>query len=782
MATDKNKINIKKLKSPFLGMDDVEIEFGKVEEDWDEPMGPTPKPSMTDLREWDMKLLERYKPFYTPICDMCCLCSFGKCDLTHGKKGACGIDVRTQQARMIALEVCIGTAAHGAHARHMLEHQIERKGRDFPIDMGLNIATEAPITRTIVGIKPKTLGDFEEALDYAEEQLQHVMGSLHTGNEGSYLDYESKAMHAGMLDNLVKEIGDLAQIVGYDFNRGDPEAPLVEIGMGTIDKKKPVILTVGHNVAGGAEIVSYTEEHGTAGDIEICGICCTSHDLVRRTPRGKIIGPLSMQTRFIRSGAADVIVLDEQCVRTDLLEEAAKVKTPLIATNDKACHGLKDRTKDSVDNVINDLVSGKEKAVLVLDPEKVGEIAPRVAEAVAPLRQKFKIIPSKEELVAEAKRCVECEECQRACPVNLHISDAMADAAKGKLGKLSDLRDLCVGCVRCESACPKDIPVLSMLEKAAEKKLKEEKSMIRTGRGPILDTEIRNVGPPIVFGEIPGVLALAGCSNYPNGAKEVAEIAEEFIKRNYIVTSSGCAAMGMAQHKDENGETLFEKYPGDFDSGGLTNVGSCLSNAHILGAAVKIPAIFARRDLRANFEEIADYILNRVGAVGLVWGTYSQKALAIGTGLNRWGIPVILGPSGSKYRRLYMGRKDKEEDWEIFNARNGDKVTVDPTPEHLTYVAESKEECIVAIARLVMRPNDTTKGRMIKLAHYIDLHKKYMGKEPEDLHLYIRTEGDIPSNQKDEIKKMLKKKKWKEKVIPDPTLVERLVWKKEEKA
>jgi acetyl-CoA decarbonylase/synthase complex subunit alpha len=239
--------------------------------------------------------------------------------------------------------------------------------------------------------------------------------------------------------------------------------------------------------------------------------------------------------------------------------------------------------------------------------------------------------------------------------------------------------------------------------------------------------------------------------------------------------------MSLAQYKDKDGETLYEKYPGIFDAEGLTNVGSCLANAHILGAAVKIPHIFARRNLRGNFEEIADYILNRVGAVGVVWGTYSQKALAIGTGLNRWGIPVILGPQGSKYRRLYLGRKDREKDWEIYNARTGERVIVDPTPGHLTYVAESKEEAIIAIARLVMRPNDTTKGRQIKLAHYIDLHKRYMGTMPEDLYLYVRTETDLPMTMKEEIKEILKEKGWKEKIIPDPTLVERLVWKKEEK-
>lgn len=778
MTTD--KINIKKLKSPFLDMSGVEIEFGSIEEEWDEPMGPTPKPGIIDLREWDRTLLGRYRPFYTPVCDMCCLCSFGKCDLTHGKKGACGIDIRAQQARMIVLEVCIGTAGHGAHARHLLDHIIKMKGRDFKIDMGLDIAVEAPIIRTVIGTKPGTLGDLEESMEYVEKELQNVLASIHTGQEGDYLDFESKSLHAGMLDNIVKEVADIAQIVGYDFPRGGPDAPLVDIGVGTIDSKKPVILAVGHNVAAGAEIISYTEKTGKT-DIEICGICCTAHDMVRRSSRAKIIGPLSMQVRFVRSGVADVVVLDEQCVRTDLLEEAKKVNSPLIATNDKVSLGLVNMTGAPVDEIVRVLSSGEMPGVLVLDPVKVGEVAVKVAENVAPKRGDIKAIPDAEKLKEQAARCTACEECQRACPVNLHISDGMAEAAKGNLEVLSSIRDLCVGCVRCESACPKDIPVMSMLEKSAERKLKVEKSKIQVGRGPITDTEIRNVGSPIVFGEIPGVVAFAGCSNYPKGTEEVAEMAEEFLNRRFIVAVSGCVAMTLAQHHDENGETLYEKYPGNFDAGCLVNVGSCVSNAHILGAAIKIPHIFARRDLRGNFEEIADYILNRVGAVGVVWGTYSQKALAIGTGLNRWGIPVILGPAGSKYRRLYLGRKDLEADWEIFNARTGEKVITDPAPEHLAYVTESKEETIVTIAKFVIRPNDTTKGRQIKLAHYIDLHQKYLGKMPDDLHLYIRSESDMPMTMKDELKALLKKTDWKERPIPDPTMVERMVWKKEEK-
>ena len=74
-----------------------------------------------------------------------------------GKKGACGIDAKAQQARTVLLACCIGSAAHSGHARHLLEYLMEKKGKDFPIDMGMEIDIEAPIMRTLIGKKPKTL-------------------------------------------------------------------------------------------------------------------------------------------------------------------------------------------------------------------------------------------------------------------------------------------------------------------------------------------------------------------------------------------------------------------------------------------------------------------------------------------------------------------------------------------------------------------------------------------------------------------------------------------------
>jgi len=184
--------------------------------------------------------------------------------------------------------------------------------------------------------------------------------------------------------------------------------------------------------------------------------------------------------------------------------------------------------------------------------------------------------------------------------------------------------------------------------------------------------------------------------------------------------------MAMAMYRCEDGQTLYEKYPGSFDAGGVVNIGSCVANAHIIGAAIKVAAIFARLPLRGNFEEIADYILNKVGACGVAWGAMSQKAASIGTGVNRWGIPVIVGPHGSKYRRAYISNKELSE-WELYDKRASKVVEGEPAPEHLMYPAETMEEAIVLIAKFCIRPSDNAKGRQIKLSNYVDLHKKYMG-------------------------------------------------------
>lgn len=736
----------------------------KADDQW-EPVGHTPMPELPDLRNWDMRLMKTYKPFYAPMCDLCCFCTFGKCDLTGDKRGACGIDISAQQARVVLMACCMGTAAHAGHGRHVLHYLIEKHGRDYKINLGDQILVEAPHIRLVLGLKPETLGDLEKAIEYVESQLVHAVSALHTGQEGSALDYESKALHISMLDHVALEAADIAEIVGFGYPTSVAETPLVDLGWGAIDKTKPVVLLIGHNPVTAIPIVDYLNQNNLQDKVEVAGICCTAQEVVRYSSRAKVVGPLSRQLFFVRCGIADVIVTDEQCVRCDTPGEAAKVGTALIATNDKICYGLEDVSKQDADQVVSDMV-GNGKQVLIFDPEKAAEVAVKVAMELAPKRNK--VLVKAEEVPGLAKDHKLCNMCSQVCPNLLPVGDAIEAAKNGNLQLLTDVFNRCIGCGKCDQECPRHVPIMKMMQAAAS----WETWKMRVGRGPIMDTEIRKVGAPIVLGTIPGIVAIVGCSNFPEEITEVAEIAEEFAKRKFIVVLSGCSAMAAGMKKDKDGKTIYEKYPPNFDAGGVLNVGSCVANAHITGAAIKVANIFATLPLRGNYEVIADYNLNRVGACGLAWGAYSQKAAAIATGCNRLGIPVVLGPHSAKYRRLFMSRKE-EDDWTVMDGREKKLVnTEEPSPEHLITVVESKERAMITIAKLCIRKNDTAQGRQLKLTHYISLHKQYMGTLPDDLHLFIRKTTDIPIFYKKEILPYLEKVGWKEKpVLTLPTWV-----------
>jgi len=749
-----------------------------VEEWTEEPEGPHAFPELVDLRNWFHILLKKYPPFYAPVCDYCCLCTFGKCDLSREKHGACGLTLAAQQARIVTLACCIGASCHCGHSRHLVHHLIEKYGKNIPIDMGSEIDVEAPVTRLICGIKPKIIKDLEVALDHVETQIMHTVASTHTGQESSAIDYEAKAMLVSIHDHVGMEVADIAQIAAYNFPKGDEDAPIIDIGLGVIDPNKPFLLFIGHNVAAGIEVVDYLKEWGKYGSIELGGICCTALDTTRYDKNAKIVGPITYQLRIVRSGLPDVIMVDEQCIRTDIIEEAKKINARVIAWNEKACHGLPDSTNEDEDKLVEELVSGKRDAVLIFDTAKASRVAIKTVEKMFKIRKKQRNLPTDEEMIEIAKKCSVCYECQRACPNNLYTTDAVVAAQSGDFSKLESLYEACLACGRCEDACPKGIPVTGMIIQSWQKNVRNEVWKIRAGRGPIKDTEIRSVGAPLVLGEIPGIIALIGCGNLPNGSMEVARLAEEFLKRRYIVVATGCHAMDLGRYKTEEGEYLYEKYPGVFDAGGLVNVGSCVSNAHITGAAIKVASIFARRNLKGNFEEIADYILNRIGAVGIAWGAMSQKAASIATGFNAFGVPAIVGPHGSKYRRQYLGKDYDEEAWKVYDARTGEIVSYGPAPENLIMACETIDECMVMAAKLCMRPADNFKGRAVKLTHWIDLHKKVYGTMPDDVWKYIRVEADIPLTYKKEIMKILKEKGWKETSIPDPTNLPRLIKKR----
>ncbi|MDD2339865.1 MAG: CO dehydrogenase/acetyl-CoA synthase complex subunit alpha [Methanosarcina sp.] len=739
------------------------------------PMGPTPFPTTAAVRDWSFTLFDRYEPVYTPMCDQCCYCTFGPCNLEGNKRGACGLDMKGQTAREFFLRCITGCACHSAHGRHLLDHIINLFGEEMPINMGASNVI-APNIQLVTGRQPKTLGDLKPIMEYVEEELGQLLATIHAGQEGAAIDYDNKAMLAGILDHVGMEVSDIAQVTALGFPKSDPDAPLVEVGMGTLDASKPVIIAIGHNVAGVTYIMDYMEDNDLTDKLEIGGLCCTAFDMTRykredqKAPYAKIVGTISKELKVVRSGIPDVIVIDEQCVRADLVEEGQKLKIPVIASNEKVMYGLPDRTNDDVDAIVEDIKTGKIPGCVMLDYDKLGELVPRIAMEMAPLREGISAIPTDEEMTNLVAKCVACGECAIACPEELDIPDAIQLAKEGDYSALEYIHDLCVGCRRCEQVCNKDVPVLSVIEKAAQKAIAEEKGLVRAGRGQVSDAEIRAEGLNLVMGTTPGIVAIIGCSNYPAGSKDVYNIAEEFLNRNYIVAVSGCSAMDIGMYKDADGKTLYERFPGRFERGNILNTGSCVSNAHISGTAHKVAGIFAGRNLSGNLAEIADYTLNRVGAVGLAWGAYSQKAAAIGTGCNMFGIPAVLGPHSGKYRRALIAKTYDESKWKLYDSRNGSELAIPPSPEFLITTAETWQEACVMIAKNCIRVSDNNMGRSIKLTHWMELSEKYLGVMPEDWWKFVRHEADLPLSKREVLMKKLEAEHgweidWKKKKI-----------------
>jgi len=73
---------------------------------------------------------------------------------------------------------------------------------------------------------------------------------------------------------------------------------------------------------------------------------------------------------------------------------------------------------------------------------------------------------------------------------------------------------------------------------------------------------------------------------------------------------------------------------------------------------------------------------------------------------------------------------------------------------------------------MCIRPNDTPRGRMIKLSNYVDLHMKYYGCIPEDIDLFLRSEKEIPYKHKDEIMNILDRRDWKPReAVREPSII-----------
>jgi CO dehydrogenase/acetyl-CoA synthase alpha subunit len=126
-----------------------------------------------------------------------------------------------------------------------------------------------------------------------------------------------------------------------------------------------------------------------------------------------------------------------------------------------------------------------------------------------------------------------------------------------------------------------------------------------------------------------------------------------------------------------------------------------------------------------------------------MWNADTDDWYTVAAGLVRAGFPVILGPSGFKFKRYLMANKYDRDKWWMYDGVSGEKKEVDPGPVHMIVPVETKEEAVAMAMRLFARPLALRDPRLSSLDNYLDAFERFFGEYPDDWHLYVRSEQEI---------------------------------------
>ncbi len=693
----------------------------------------------SDIAEWDNVLLNRYCPVYANI------------------KKEYGSDSGLQDAYK-------GLSRQLAFARDLLDFAIKLFGRDKEIDLGRSITYPTLNTSMLTGFYGKNLEDMDRALSYAESQLSELLISDYSATEK---EIEEKTLHAGSLIFLAMEITESIKMCCFNFfNAGRHAAteysdfPPVEteVGIGAVDTTKPVVVFIGNNFLPAWFAIEHIRKEGLGDAIEICGVGAVGHDIPRFYKRGKVLTSGIKARKVFRTGIPDVVVVSDLCFEFDILAEAKRVDAKVVVHRYKVGNEFEDRSEDSVSDILHDIVENDLPGVQLTIPEKAGVLAVKLAMEIKKKgKRKGNYLLSEERLKEEASRCKLCDTCFEVCPSRLALSKAIKEGVKA----LADIYDNCIFCGECERACPEGIPIVDLITSAASiaGKLREDNYLMRAGRGPMSELEWRDLTFGIILGgNGPGMINIIGCGNYPGSEREVAEIARYFLERNALVTLSGCVAAEVAKYFDaEEKKYLFEQYIAAGVLKGLVNFGGCTAISHVPSAVYRGALVGSGYVPKANWTQIADYLYARLPVVVIMWGAGSEEMYSVASGLVRSGIPVVVGPSGFKFKRFLMGDKYDRSKWWMYDGVGGEKKEVEPCPTHMLVPVETKEEAIAMSAKLLHRPLALRDPRLASLEAENEAHKIFFDEYPDDWHLYVRSEQELHVMRKVELLRKLEK-------------------------
>ncbi|MDY7035526.1 MAG: hypothetical protein SV375_05105 [Thermodesulfobacteriota bacterium] len=764
----KTDINLDEFASNVEGLEDRIIEVLK--EDWpefrfyqyDEKM--TIFPDTADLAEWDDRLLAHYDPLYTSPESICKDCPKGPCNLEKNN-GKCGLELEPFQGKLSLRMACRGCMSQMKNSRELLNYALKSFGKDKSVSYGRNcfVGDLAPSIGTLTGIYVKNLADLDMALFYAESQLAKLFTASYHGM-ASNTRYEGMTLHAGSLLALSMDVAELVKSSCFEFITATDEPldmladypPLTVLGgLGNVDRKKKVIAFAGDDFLPAWAAIGYLKKYGQEDKIEICGIGAAGNDIIRFYEKCRIVASMVNADKVIRTGFADVIVANGGCMPIDYLEATKKVETRLIWTDRVDNIGLRDRTNDPVDKIVRDLIQAND-AAWIRDIERAAEVAVKVALEV---ERKDNYLVSDAQAREEANKCQDnCDLCFNACPFSLPVSKGVKETIKKGLVSLSEVDRACNLCGRCEEVCPANIPLIDLIVGAKGKNTQGDKFVMRPGRGPVSQVEVRQAALPLLWGNFPGFIWILGCGNV--NPDDMGYMANEFLTLNCIVATAGCATAEVARffNKDE-GKFIFEEFPPESNARNLLNCGSCTALAHCMDESMKIARLIGNISQYGNLACTADFHHGHCQFAFIIWGGLPERMYAMAASIARNGQPVIVGPiSGFEWKRYLLGNKYDRSSWQVYDGITGRKREYEPAPKHLIIPVETKEEAVTLANGLLYRWADTREQRAGINTAYIGAHEKHFKELPDDWHLYVRSDAELPWKEKVRLLKELEDK------------------------
>ncbi|MFQ6014797.1 MAG: anaerobic carbon-monoxide dehydrogenase catalytic subunit [Anaerolineae bacterium] len=308
----------------------------------------------------------------------CCKnCFMGPCRLVkEGQTGICGATLDTVAARNLARAIAAGTAAHSDHGRD-LAFTLEAVARGEA--QGYQIRDEAKL-RTVAGymgiavegrtkdeialdVAEKAIGEFSKQrgeLIYLSrapkkrQEIWHKLGIVPRGIDREVVDVLHRT-HMGddqdpehILMQAVRTAladgwgGSMLATDISDILFGTPSPRVAKVNLGVLKDDEVNIVVHGHQptlsemivtAAHDPELIELAKSKGAKG-INLCGICCTSNEILIRQGVPSA-GNFLNQELAILTGAVEAMVVDVQCIMQALSDLSNKFHTKLITTSPK---------------------------------------------------------------------------------------------------------------------------------------------------------------------------------------------------------------------------------------------------------------------------------------------------------------------------------------------------------------------------------------------------------------------------------------------------------------